>query len=117
MKRVYAAIATAVILLGLLPSAVSADRVSKCTDHYVFAGCDAPFDGGFVSTFFELGSGGGSIRRPECLARPGRALRVRSDGLGIDEAFDLGDDGTTIDVASLLPDVRYRRKSRKGMPI
>ena len=58
MKRAYAALVSAAILLALLPSTVSADRVSKGSDHYVFAGCDAPIDGGFVSTFFELSTGG-----------------------------------------------------------
>ena len=57
MKRVYAALRRG-DPAWLLPSAVSADRVSKGSDHYVFAGCDAPIDGGFVSTFFELSTGG-----------------------------------------------------------
>ena len=104
MKRAYAALASAAILLALLPSAVSADRVSKGSDHYVFAGCDAPIDGGFVSTFFEL-STGGEFRFVGLNVWLDPDLPFESDPTvwGSTDAFDLADDGTTIDVQASFP--------------
>ncbi len=48
MKRLYVAMASAAILLALLPSAVSADKVTKFTEQFASVGCDADFDGGFA---------------------------------------------------------------------
>src|SRR6185436_12508728 len=41
VKRAFAALATAAILVVLVPGAVSAERVEKSHDHFIFAGCDA----------------------------------------------------------------------------
>ena len=53
MKRVYAALATAAILVALIPATAAAGRVTKSTEQYVFVGCDAPIDGGFASVFLD----------------------------------------------------------------
>ena len=49
MKRLYAALASALILAGLLPMAVSADRVSKGADHYVDTDAATDADGLLVT--------------------------------------------------------------------
>src|SRR6185436_7414065 len=48
VKRVCAALASGLILVALLPSTVSADRVSRYTDHYVWFDCSTAIDGGFA---------------------------------------------------------------------
>lgn len=53
VKRTLAALATATLLIGLLPATVSADRVSRYTDHHIVVGCDGSFDGGSLSAFVE----------------------------------------------------------------
>ena len=58
MKRVYAALASGLMLVALLPSVVSADRPESSSDHFVFASCDAPIDGGFVSVSVESSTEG-----------------------------------------------------------
>ena len=95
---------SAAILLALLPSTVSADRVSKGSDHYVFAGCDAPIDGGFVSTFFELSTGGEfEFVGLNVWLDPDLPFESDPTVWGSTDAFDLADDGTTIDVEASFP--------------
>ena len=103
MKRVYAALASAAILLALLPSAVSADRVSKGSDHYVAGGCDAPFDGGFVSAFFEYGSAGYQFLGLNVWLDPDDPFESDATASGYSETLDVSDDGTTIDVHASFP--------------
>ena len=103
MKRVYAAIATAVILVGLIPAAASADRVTKFTDHYVSGGCDAPFDGGFVSAFFEFGSAGYQFLGLSVWLDPDDPFESDATASGFSETLDVSDDGTTIDVHASFP--------------
>ena len=98
MKRVYAALASAAILVVLLPSAVSADRVSKGHDHYVFAGCDAPIDGGFVSAFLESSTAGEfSFMGLSIWLDPDVPFETDPTISGSTETVDLTDDGTTIE--------------------
>jgi hypothetical protein len=104
VKRVSVALATAAILVGLIPATVSAGRVDKSLDHYAFFGCDAPIEGGFVSTFIEHSTLGEFSFA---------TLNVWLDGdepfvddptiFGSTDAFDLTDDGTTIEVNATIP--------------
>jgi hypothetical protein len=104
VKRLYAAMASALILVGLLPTAVSADRVSKFTDHYVFFGCDAPIDGGFVSTFIEHGTVGEfSFASLNVWLDPAVPMEEEPTIVGSTDAFDLTDDGTTIEAHAVIP--------------
>ena len=58
MKRAFAALASAAVLVALLPVAVSAAKPTKFSDHNIETFCDAEFDGGsafpalFTSTEF-----------------------------------------------------------------
>ena len=104
MKRLYAA-ASALILVGLLPSAVSADRVSKSTDHYVFFGCDAPIEGGFISAFIEHSEGQFSVATVNIWLDQGVPFETDPTVFGSTEAFDLTDDGSTIEAHALIPTV------------
>ena len=86
------------ILVALLPSAVSADRVSKGHDHYVFAGCDAPIDEGFISAFLESSTAGEfSFMGLSIWLDPDIPFETDSTFSGSTETVDLTDDGTTIE--------------------
>lgn len=104
MKRLCAALASGLLLLGLLPSTVSADRVSKGTDHYVFAGCDAPFDGGFASAFLEVSTEGEfQILGVNIWLDPAVPFETDPTASGSADVFDLVDDGTTIEAQGTFP--------------
>jgi hypothetical protein len=105
VKRVFAAIASGLILLGLLPSAVSADRVSKSTDHYVFFGCDTPIEGGFASAFIEHSEGKFSFATLNIWLEPDVPFETDPTIFGSTDAFDLSDDGTTIEAHAVIPTV------------
>ena len=49
VKRAFAALASAALLVALIPVTVSAAKPTKFTDHSIEAFCDGPFDGGFAS--------------------------------------------------------------------
>ena len=104
MKRLYAALAGALILVGLLPTAVSADRVSKSTDHFLFVGCDQPIDGGFVSGFIESSTGSEfSVMGLNVWLDPDVPFETDPTLSGSTDAFDLSDDGTTIEAHATFP--------------
>jgi hypothetical protein len=60
-RRGMVAIIGALLLVGILPGAVSADRVTRFHDHTVNAYCEGPIDGGnayaFAGTSLEYGDG------------------------------------------------------------
>ena len=99
MKRVCAAIAAAAILVALIPSAVSAGKVTKSHDHFLFVGCNTPIDGGFVSTFVEQSTGEEpySFIVLEIWLDPDVPFESSATISGSTETFDLTDDGTTIE--------------------
>ena len=106
MKRVYAAVATAVILVGLIPGAVSAGRVEKSSDHSVFASCDAPIEGGFISGSLEFGTGDQGdfgFMSANVWLDPDDPFESDPTASGSSEAIDLGDDGSTIEAHASFP--------------
>ena len=104
MKRVYAALATAAILLALIPSAVQAGRVDKGHDHYAFFGCDAPIEGGFVSTFIEHSTlGEFSFASLNVWLDPDLPFETDPTSSGSTDAVDLTDDGATIEANAVIP--------------
>ena len=90
----------------LQAAAVSADRVSKFTDHYVFFGCDAQIDGGFLSTFIEHSTEGQfSFASLNVWLDPAVPFEEEPTIFGSTDAFDLNDDGTTIEAHAVIPTV------------
>ena len=104
MKRVYAALATAVILVALIPATAAAGRVTKSTEQYVFVGCDAPIDGGFVSVFLDHNTEAEfSFLAANIWFDPDTPFESDPTVSGSTETVDLTDDGTTIEVSSSFP--------------
>ena len=104
MKRVCAALATAAILLALIPSAVQAGRVDRGHDHYAFFGCDAPIEGGFVSTFIEHSTlGEFSFASLNVWLDPDLPFETDPTFSGSTDALDLTDDGATIEANAVIP--------------
>ena len=98
MKRLCAALASGLILIAMLPSAVTADPVSKGHDQYLFAGCDAPIDGGFVSAFVESSTAGDfQVIGVNIWLDPDVPFETDPTAFGAAESIDLNDDGTTIE--------------------
>ena len=64
MKRAFAALASAAVLIALLPATMSAAKPTKYTDHAVEAFCEGPVDGGSVLaslvTSTQFGDGAGA---------------------------------------------------------
>lgn len=102
MKRLSAALACGLILLGLLPSTVSADRVSRGTDHFVFFACEQPLDGGVASTFVEAGTGF-AFAGVDLWFDPDDPMESAPTFSGGVETVDLTDDGTTIEAHATVP--------------
>jgi hypothetical protein len=104
VKRASAALATAVILVGLIPGTVSAGRVDRGHDHYAFFGCDAPIDGGFVSTFIEHSTlSEFTFATLNVWLDPDEPFVADPTVFGSADAVDLTDDGTTIEVNAVIP--------------
>lgn len=106
MKRVYAAIAIAAILVGLIPGAVSAGRVEKFHEHFAFASCDQPIDGGLISASIEFGSGGEGdfqLMNVNIWLDPDVPFETDPTFGGSTETVDLTDDGTTIEAHASFP--------------
>ena len=104
MKRVSAALATAAVLLALIPSAVQAGRVDRVHDHYAFFGCDAPIDGGFISAFIEHSTAGDfTFATVNVWLDPDLPFESDPTASGSVDAFDLTDDGTTIEANAVIP--------------
>ena len=59
MKRAFAALACAAVLVAMLPAAMTAAPVLKLTDHFVEAFCESPFDGGYASAGLTTSTSGG----------------------------------------------------------
>ena len=59
MKRAFAALASAAVLVAVLPTTVAAVAPAKYTDHIVEAFCETPFDGGSISTGISTSELGG----------------------------------------------------------
>jgi hypothetical protein len=87
------ALAVAAILVAMFPAAAHAERVTRFTDHRVEAGCEAEFDGGFVSLFIRSSDEFGGIaiadvwlgdaipfEDPATLSGSGDAVDVTSNG-------------------------------------
>ena len=104
VKRVYAAIATAAILVGLIPGAVSAGRVEKFSDHFLFASCDQPIDGGLISGFVEVSTQGEfSVVGVNVWLDPDSPFENDPTISGSTDTIDLTDDGTTIEAHGSFP--------------
>jgi hypothetical protein len=102
VKRLSAAVASCLLLLGLMPSAVNADRVSKGTDHYVSVGCTQAFDGGVASGFIEQ-FGEGAFAGLDIWLDPAVPFEEAATVSGSAEAIDVTDDGTTIELHASIP--------------
>ena len=103
MKRVYAALASAAILLALLPSAVSADRVTKFTDQFVSVSCEAEFDGGFATVFTGTSSEFGDFAEAFVWLDPALPFEDESTFSGFTEVVTATDDGTTVEIQTTIP--------------
>ena len=101
VKRVHAALVTAVILVASIPATVAAGRVTKSTEQYVVVGRDAPIHGGLCpcsSTTTQKPSS--SLLAAHHLVRSGHPLESDPTVSGSTETVDLTDDGTTIEPAA-----------------
>jgi len=97
VKRVCAAVATVAILIGLIPGAVSAGRVEKFSDHFVFASCDLPIDAGLISGFVEVSTDSDfSSVGLDVWLDPDIPFETEPTISGSTDTIDLTDDGTTI---------------------
>jgi len=104
VKRVYAAIATAAILVGLIPGAVSAGRVEKFSDHFLFASCDLPIDAGLISGFVEVSTGSDfSSVGLDVWLDPDIPFENDPTIHGSTDTIDLTDDGATIEAHGSFP--------------
>jgi hypothetical protein len=102
VKRLSAALVSGLLLLGSLPSTVSADRVSKSTDHYVSFVCEQPLDGGFASLFVEQGTEF-AFAGVNLWFDPDDPMESEPTFSGGVETISLTDDGTTIEVHATVP--------------
>ncbi len=103
MKRAFAALATAAILVVLVPGAVSAERVEKSHDQFIFAGCDAPIEGGSVSGFLEHTTAGEFTNMGASVWLDPDTPFGDATASGATDAVDLTDDGTTIEAHASFP--------------
>ena len=56
MKRALASIASAAVLIAMLPGAVAAERVTRSEDRHVGFYCEGPIDGGYASVHIDVSS-------------------------------------------------------------
>ena len=104
MKRRYAALASGLMLVALLPSVVSADRPDKFEDHFVAASCDATIDGGFVSVSVESSTEGDfQFMGASIWLDPANPFESDPTAGGGTDIVDLTDDGTTIEAHASFP--------------
>jgi len=103
VKRVCAALASGLILVALLPSTVSADRVSRYTDHYVWFDCSTAIDGGFAGFGGNTSEQFGDGAFADVWLEPAIPFEDPPTATGFTETIDLADDGTTIDVHATFP--------------
>ena len=104
MKRRYAALASGLMLVALLPSVVSADRPDKFEDHFVAASCDATIDGGFVSVSVESSTEGDfRFMGASIWLDPANPFESDPTAGGGTDTVDLTDDGTTIEAHASFP--------------
>jgi hypothetical protein len=104
VKRLYAALASGLMLAALLPSAVSADRPERFQDHFAFAGCDMPIEGGFVSGSIEFSTAGDfRFMGASIWLDPAIPFEEEPTAGGGTDTVDLTDDGTTIEAHASFP--------------
>ena len=103
MKRLYAAVVSAAILLALLPSAVSADPVTKFTDRFASVSCDVEFDGGFATAFASTSSEFGDFAEAFVWLDPALPFEEEPTLRGSTEVVAATDDGTTVEVQATIP--------------
>ena len=97
MKRFCAALAVGLLLVGVIPSSASAEKVTRFNDQFLFAECEVPIEGGFIAAFIELSTEGGfAFMGADIWFDPDNPFETLPTVSGFTESFDLTDDGTII---------------------
>lgn len=96
MKRVFAAVASAAVLVAMLPALASAGRVIKFTDHHVGVFCESPVDGGFLIANVDSSTAFGTFAAFDLWLDPAIPFEDPSSMLGFTETVDIVEGATDI---------------------
>jgi hypothetical protein len=102
VKRAFATLAAAAMLAAMFPAAVSADRVTRFSDHNVSAGCESPIDGGFVLLFLESSASFGGFGELSIWLDPAIPFEEPASIEGFTDAVDAIEGATEVVLSATL---------------
>ena len=96
MRRCLTILASALLLVAILPGAVAGARITKYQDHHVGAFCETPVDGGYVSSRLETSTGFGDSAEVDVWLDPAIPFEDPATMTGVTESVQASEGPTEV---------------------
>lgn len=98
MRRFLALLASATLLVAMLPGVVAAGPSVRFEDHRVGFGCEQPFDGGFVSVFIDTSTAFGDFAAADVWLDPAVPFEESPTMSGWTDLVERSEDADQVDL-------------------